>query len=439
MSDDGSGNEARETTILDGGGANRILTTSGNNVAFAISSLTFRNGYSDSNGGAILLNANFVPTSVAIANCIFKDNVALGMGGAVSAASTTATVIPRIENCLFTNNVSHAASNGGGALAIASNGTLDDRNCLTVTGCRFVDNLSVAGAAFVNFAIFEGCSFAENAARVIVDSRVSRANGRGSGMAAVNSGNNVVFRDCAFAGNIGASIANGALFGCTLSGNTCGVLLGGNSANLILECENCTITGNTVDNLLGMTMQVGRLFRNCLFLDNASTGIFLPTNPSYKPLRFFENCTIVDNAIGDSLFTPANSQSTVTDCGVAMTNSVFWGNTVQTSQNYANCLLIGGANCSDNSLVQGMTASGLVTRSPRFVNAAAGNCRLAVNSQLREKGVLLDWMVPGATDLDGNPRVANLSGRAFAPGALPDIGCFECQERVASGTTVMVR
>jgi hypothetical protein len=86
-----------------------------------------------------------------------------------------------------------------------------------------------------------------------------------------------------------------------------------------------------------------------------------------------------------------------------------------------------------------MTASGLVTRSPRFVNAAAGNCRLAVNSQLREKGVLLDWMVPGATDLDGNPRVANLSGRAFAPGALPDIGCFECQERVASGTTVMVR
>ena len=438
-SDDGSGREAPETTILDGGGANRILTTSGNNVVFLISGLTFRNGYSDSNGGAILLNANFVPTSVAIANCIFKDNVALGMGGAVAAASTTATVIPRIVDCLFTNNVSHVSSNGGGALAVAASGTLEDRNCLTVTGCRFVDNLSVGGAAFVNYALFEDCSFAGNAARVIVDSRVSRANGRGSGMAAVSSGNNVVFHDCVFTGNTGGSVANGAHLRSMFSNNVCGTLLEGNNANIFLECVDSTVSGNTVDSLLSQVLPVGRVFRNCLFSDNVSTGILLPVNPSYKRFRVFENCTFAGNEIRGSLFSVANAPASVTDCGVTMTNTIFWGNAVQTAQTYANVLLAGGANCSDNALVQDMTAAGLLTRNPKFSDAVRGDYTLLPNSPCREKALSLPWMDAGSTDLAGNPRVADLFGRAFAPGALPDIGCYECMGHKALETLILLQ
>ena len=48
-------------------------------------------------------------------------------------------------------------------------------------------------------------------------------------------------------------------------------------------------------------------------------------------------------------------------------------------------------------------------------------------------------MVDGATDLDGQARLTDRFGKPFAPGALPDIGCYECQERKALGTVVFMR
>ena len=43
---------------------------------------------------------------------------------------------------------------------------------------------------------------------------------------------------------------------------------------------------------------------------------------------------------------------------------------------------------------------------------------LTRRSPLRDKGMMLDWMVADAKDLDGNRRVF---------GELSDIGCYECQ------------
>ena len=72
-----------------------------------------------------------------------------------------------------------------------------------------------------------------------------------------------------------------------------------------------------------------------------------------------------------------------------------------------------------------------------FANAAAGDYRPSVKSPLREAALPLGWMVPGSTDLDGSPRLVSLRGKPFAPDALPDIGCYECQERKALGTVLL--
>ena len=48
-------------------------------------------------------------------------------------------------------------------------------------------------------------------------------------------------------------------------------------------------------------------------------------------------------------------------------------------------------------------------------------------------------MVDGATDLDGQARLTDRFGKPFAPGALPDIGCYECQERTPYSTTIILR
>ncbi len=60
-------------------------------------------------------------------------------------------------------------------------------------------------------------------------------------------------------------------------------------------------------------------------------------------------------------------------------------------------------------------------------------------SPLREAGVRYSWMNAPATDLDGNPRLTDHFGKPFATAALPDLGCYECQDRITRGTTVLVQ
>jgi hypothetical protein len=60
-------------------------------------------------------------------------------------------------------------------------------------------------------------------------------------------------------------------------------------------------------------------------------------------------------------------------------------------------------------------AGGNITNEPLFVNAAAGNYHVQLDSPCIDAGTNLPWMA-GATDLDGNPRIVD--GRV-------DIGCYE--------------
>ena len=65
---------------------------------------------------------------------------------------------------------------------------------------------------------------------------------------------------------------------------------------------------------------------------------------------------------------------------------------------------------------------------PKFMDAAAGDYRMKGSSAARDKASRLDWMTEGSTDLAGQPRLVNLSGKAFASDALPDLGCYEAQD-----------
>jgi hypothetical protein len=83
--------------------------------------------------------------------------------------------------------------------------------------------------------------------------------------------------------------------------------------------------------------------------------------------------------------------------------------------------------------------SGVITGDPKFVDAARGDYTLEVKSPCREVGLMLDWMTNGSTDLLGNPRVVDTYGKAFSADALPDLGCYENQERKPSGLMLFVR
>jgi hypothetical protein len=78
-----------------------------------------------------------------------------------------------------------------------------------------------------------------------------------------------------------------------------------------------------------------------------------------------------------------------------------------------------------------------VNANPGFVNAAADDWMIR-GSVCRDNGLMLPWMATGAIDLIGNPRVVT-QGRALAedPSALPDLGCYELQNRLPGAVMIL--
>jgi predicted outer membrane repeat protein len=92
------------TTILDGGGATRILTSSG---AITVSALTFHDGYAAGIGFAGYGGAIFTDTTATVTDSIFTDNAAVEAGAIDAEVSVTVT------DSTFTGNT---ASRYGGAI-----------------------------------------------------------------------------------------------------------------------------------------------------------------------------------------------------------------------------------------------------------------------------------------------------------------------------------
>jgi len=186
----------------------------------------------------------------------------------------------------------------------------------------------------------------------------------------------------------------------------------------------CVFTNNANVTTLFYQNCQNLLFRQCLIADNASDKAVVP---DVVGSTVFENCTIPH-----AIVTPATMSTATTNTFI---NCILPNATITSAGSYCNIL----SNCLVKVAQGGPFDSGVITGNPKFTDAANGDYTLEVKSPCRDKGLTLDWMTAGSTDLLGNPRLVDTRGVAFSPEALPDLGCYEIQERKPSGLMLFVR
>lgn len=393
--------------------------TTGHQSNFTIENLTFVNGRA-ANGGSMY----FKSKTGKINNCIFHDNAATsGSGGAYCAETAYGTVV---SNCQFYGNSS--TQNGGAVSLTHAEGSA---NFQKFVDCVFTNNTSTApssyyggGAVFVDRKIeLENCLFADNVAT--------------SGMGGhAYLGLYSVLKGCLFTGTCRAnygtcialrknpvSVTNCVFRNMTCSGTTYDFIRFENSGvgSAFVDCV-FTNNANTIRPLFNQQSR-NLLFRQCLIADNASSQSVVP---NVAGSTVFENCTIPQ-----AIVTPASPSAATTNTFV---NCVLPNATVTSSGNYCNIL----SNCLVKVAQGGPYDSGVITGNAGFKDAAHGDYTLKPGSQCRERGLTLGWMTNGSTDLLGNPRVVDRDGNAFSAAALPDLGCYEIQERLP-GFMVIIR
>jgi len=173
---DGAG---RETTVIDGLGADRVLHSSAS--ALTLRDMTVRNGFVAGPGGGLYgtpgtvtiervrFERNVATTggalwqddgALTISDGVFHANIASGGDGGALGFNGTGSLV--VTNTEFTTNGS--AGGGAGALTSASTGAV------TLTGCTFSSNFAtlVGAAAVVGSSAFslDGCLFDRNRSTV---------------------------------------------------------------------------------------------------------------------------------------------------------------------------------------------------------------------------------------------------------------------------------
>lgn len=413
--DPDTGKPCPETAIIDAQEQCRHFIsnsdTAGHKSKFTVENLTFVNGRAG-HGGSMYFKTN----TGKINNCIFHDNTATGSGGAYYAYTASGTVV---SNCQFYGN--KAASNGG-AVYTDEFSTSSSRYQRFVD-CVFTNNTAGVGGnsskggglSAIYKVVLENCLFADN--------KVTATEAYG-GHAFV--GKNSTMNGCLFTGRAQASYGTClwmsenpiAVSSCTFRNLTCN----GTSYRFIdienngsgSKFVNCVFTNNANATHLFYQQSKNLLFRQCLIAGNASSRAVVEDRSSSAT---FENCTILQ-----STFDAKSSGA----CTNTLVNCILPNATITSSGNYCNIL----SNCLVKVAQGGPYDSGVITGSAGFKDAAHGDYTLKPGSQCREKGLTLAWMTNGSTDLLGNPRVVDRDGKAFTTAALPDLGCYEIQERL---------
>ena len=496
VSDDGTGATARGTTILDGGypaRTNRIATVSAANVT--IRGLTFRNSMvaGENDGGAIY--ADSASENMSVIDCSFTNCIARH-GGAIRFNAANVW----LEGCDFTDchawttTTSYGAREGGGVYVKTATGSV-------ITNCAFTGCSAYKGGAIktptpktttgfserADYTIISGCTFTRNApvrqnddgnpvgggicGRAWVENCRFDANYTPNGSCfnpAIGFDNYSVITNCIFenhssagrgiVGQVGGNYET-RVVGCVFRGNTCPKMLG----SMVITVDRCVFTNNAAaGNLFWGGSQ--HVVRNCLYAYN--------WQPLWTGSQRYENCTIVSNTYGVYIGYGVNSSPILVNCYIGCNTNpptrfnnyrgnanfgyfeAFWGdNGFSFSPLLATNCVIEGAHTVEQRNTRktfdlfDYEPSGtceaitdlVAAKGAGFVDAANGDWRLQRKSPLRDAGLLLPWMADGATDLDGNPRLTDRFGKPFAPGALPDIGCYECQERTPYSTTILLR
>ena len=237
---------------LNGGNTHQIFNLNSCNVN--VDSVTFRNGSTDANGGAIYNYGG----NLYLAKCNFTDNKALnGIGGAVYSTVNT------IANyCIFSNNEAlRGGAIGGGAVitdSTFSNNTAAEEGgaiyseyttIMTVSGSTFTGNKATDGGA-----IYRGGSPDGSDTEIsITNSTFTRNSATGSGGAVHNEGV-ITIDQATFTGNTAG--AGGAI------GNNNDLIV----SNALFNENTSETNGGAVDNNAGLIML------NSTFTGNAAAG-----------------------------------------------------------------------------------------------------------------------------------------------------------------------
>ena len=467
-SDDGSGHLARETTILDGGfrnaadcdSTNRFFQISKNN--FALRGFTLRNSCAayekQFGGGAVYISSGI--KGVTLDSCTFtncnaffvvpKNNVQSNSGGAVSVHYDSANCGHLVTNCLFVDCRSPtgaAAINSG-----KSRSSWTSRETLfVISDCVFL-RTDIGKDATDTTAYGTSQYTGAVSGPVWIENSRFTAVGKGATRATVLAGDYSVLTGCVFE-NLSNTLFNSS---CIISNS----VFRNNKAKMVYQSRDLRICSSVItnngavgNNPFQNAMFIGGKVVNCLYAYNDH-----PVTATYGTV--FENCTIVSNR----------------NNGVAMTRYTAWGNSntrgatsngnffyfkdwAGNSADYltmGNCYFENGENVTLNQYrgngastsllsldpgerIAAITAAADAAKDKLFADWTHGNWRLQRKSPLREAGQPLDWMERNSTDLDGNPRLTNLFGKPFAAGALPDLGCYECQDITPYCTLVMVQ
>ena len=435
-----------EGTILDGDGKVRAMSVTASELKddssgygvlasvhhpILVEGFTFTNCFSEADGGAVYFQgaapkgmspakivncaflgnratgaggALFVYVAGTVEGCTFKGNVAGGAGGAIRAASeanysmnvqagwniseSESWYRPVIRDCVVEGNV---ASGDGGGVACAMNAIL--------IGCTIAENQAGGTSAVYGGGV--NMSFGSHVRDCIVRGNSFATGGYGSALYLGGAG--------AFVSNTVVT-ANKAGYGAVHTGNT------------EIRCLDSVLTNNVADAFWGMC----GFFRQCLFADNPGRAIC--GYPGADKTLTVENCTFANNKGG--ALSP-------------------WYSSAQVSYSLVNCIVTGNGTATFNFATSAENQSVALTNvlcdveipesavyscenvfagAPKFMDAAAGDYRLKGGSAARDKASRLDWMTEGSTDLAGQSRLVNLSGKAFASDALPDLGCYEAQD-----------
>jgi hypothetical protein len=256
---------------------------------------------------------------------------------------------------------------------------------LTLQNCRIIKNISRnGGAVFAQFTSnstlgVNACEFSENV------------------------------------GGFGASIYTDMSSSNTLSLNVSNCLFANNKA-LNTFGTNGYAGSSIWAAAYGTAATISSKIINCTFANNSDAGTISGMNNTNR------STVVLSRASGSGFFTAHTA---------SISNCVFWGNT--NPAGVAPCISKGNdiafvttltlLHCSDESNFIGLTTSvgstGNNNSNPLFVNAAAGNFRLAAGSPAINTGT--NTPVVGSADLDNNQRIFNttVDRGAFEFGSIP--------------------
>ena len=243
------------------------------------------------------------------------------------------------------------------------------------------------------------------------------ASGHGGGM--YNFNGSPTLMDVTFSGN-------------SASGHGGGMYNSGKSSPML---TNVIFSGNSADSGGGMYNYGNPRLTNVAFSGNSANqhgGGMCNWSDVYS--HWYSNPTLINVTFNGNSAITGNGIYNHAGSTVTLTNAILWGNdttgaeissTVNTTVtvSYSNIRGCGGSGSRWNSAC-GTDGGGNIDADPLFVDAAGGNLRLQAGSPAIDAG-LNSAVPPGVTtDLDGNPRFVDFTGRGAA---IVDMGAYEVQ------------